>query len=111
MLTHGSEARSYASPPGAHRDTGQVTSRNDRPPSRENAAAMPRAPPSLQRSCCQAPTTSPGKNRLVAKDGSTSAPGYRVEVGVFPTVQPANGLPWETGPPEASAGVAVRMSR
>src|SRR5690348_7560047 len=101
MLTHGSDARSYASPPGAHRDTGQGTSVNDRPPSRENAAAIPRAPPSLQRSCCQAPTTSPGKNRLPATDGSTSAPGYNVEVGDPPTVQPSNGLPCEIGPVDA----------
>src|SRR5262249_37244876 len=77
---------------------------------RENAAAIPWAPPSLHRSCCQAPTTSPDRNRLVATDGSTSAPGYNVEVGVPPTVHPANGLRCEIAPLEAWAGAPVRRT-
>ena len=52
-----------------------------------------------------------GEEGSTATEGSTSAPGYNAEVGVPPTVQPANGLACETGPLDACAGVpAMRMS-
>jgi len=66
-----------------------VTSWKERPPSLEKPAAMPCEPPSLHRSCCQTPAIRPGRWASVVTDGSTSAPGLSVEVGVLPAVQAA----------------------
>src|SRR3954454_13348853 len=105
-------------PPGAHRDTGQIERWNERPPSREYVATIPRAPASFQRSCCQAPAISNGRNLLFATEGSTSAPGYTTEPGAAPTVQPLKGSPSETrtgfGPVlracAAPAGTSIRAA-
>src|SRR2546421_5813271 len=75
----------------------------------EKPATSPWAPPSLHRSCCQAPTTRSGWRWSVATDGSTSAPGKFVEVGVPPMVQFAKGLGPEarTGCGRAGAAAAA----
>src|SRR2546430_15838747 len=57
---------------------------------------MPCAPPSLHRSCCQAPTTRLGRKLSMAIWGSSSAPGYNVEDDVPPIVHAANGSPCDT---------------
>src|SRR6185295_18275165 len=71
--THGSVARSYATPPGAQALKGSGVSLHVAPPSVEKPATRPRAPPSDHRSCCHAPIRFPGSAGLTAIDGSTSA--------------------------------------
>src|SRR6266699_2235103 len=62
METQGSEARSYGAPvngslmaPEAHPLKGSVLSLQRLPPSNENPATRPWAPPLFQRSCCETP--------------------------------------------------------
>src|SRR6478672_6167855 len=77
IVTHGSLARAKSAPlaalppvqcENAACDTDQVS-----PPSREYPVSRPRAPPSVQRSCCQTPTRFEGFIGLIATIGSTSA--------------------------------------
>ena len=75
--THGSLARSKspalpaAAPP--QRDSGSSVRVQAAPPSCDTALTMARAPPSLQRSCCQAASSSCGLVGERANEGSTSA--------------------------------------
>src|SRR5206468_3959098 len=61
----------------------------------------------------QVPTTRLPRTGSVATDGSTSAPGYSTDPSAAPTVQAANGSPWETvtRAPGGSAWAAVGASK
>src|SRR5712691_2267182 len=76
MDTHGSEARLYrvamASPGAAHASNGSGVSVQEVPPSNDAPAVKPCAPPSDQRSCCQAPTRLAEFAGFTAREGSTS---------------------------------------
>src|SRR5437763_16662588 len=73
METHGSDARSYGSPPGAHMLNGNgVRDPQVAPPSTEAAAMSACAPPFDQRSCCQTAIWLAGFAGLTALNGSTS---------------------------------------
>src|SRR5207249_8620368 len=71
--THGSDARSKFSPPGAHELKGSGVSPQLAPPLSEYPATRPCAPPKLNRSCCQTPTRFAGLAGLTEIQGSTSA--------------------------------------
>jgi hypothetical protein len=74
--TQGSEARSYGSPPGAHRLNGSACcDPHVTAPSNDAAAINACAPPFDQRSCCQTAIWLAGFAGLTALNGSTSVFG------------------------------------
>src|SRR6185312_17385897 len=101
METHGSEARSYGATLEKYGCAQTLNGSGARvqvaPPSVDAAPAMPWAPPSDHRSCCQAATANEPETLTC---GSTSAFGNRVPLSA-PAVQAEYGLG-----PEIATGAA-----
>src|SRR6185312_15928050 len=78
IATHGSLARAKSPPfaalPPVQRESAACDHVQVAPASNEYAARSPRAPPSVQRSCCQTPIRCDGFCGSIATYGSTSAP-------------------------------------
>src|SRR5712691_11852011 len=110
MESHGSDERLNAEDGAAHWLNGSADSCQVRPPSKDEPATRPFAPPSFQRSCCQVATRFRVSRGLWAIQGSTSALGLSTppNVSVPTPTHAANGSPWDvrTAGAAAAAGAA-----